>query len=359
MIHTRIFITAFLAIFLLAGCGSSNPGSTANPLAKPQGGGGTVTLALNFPIQNTNAPVALISAQTQSFNINIYSVPAYNRIGHAVVVKPAGGGTVSSNIELTPYTGSAAVIATGYDGPDPTRANAKSWMWQDINIPANQQTTPVSMAVVEYGQGALIPAGTPNNTLISPDGTVHTITSIYLDTNNVVLNKGSYILGVNTSFTTLAGASTTTFSSWNTFNLLSAWYGDYIINGQLTGYDGYGTLFNELDIEVPNASGTSWNNYGIKMNFNNGIGATPTNTPTIQTFYWGTYVLNASGAIVAAPAASGTPPLNTIFMNASSAWINNVAPPHASQSVILFYSQPQQNKVVNRQDIINAQPKQR
>lgn len=355
MIHTRILITASLAILLLAGCGSSNPGGTVNPLAKPQGGGSTVTLALTFPAQNTNAPVALISAQTQSFNINIYSVPAYNRIGHAVVVKPVGGGVVSSSIELTPYTGSAAVIAAGYDGPDPLRANAKSWMKQYIDIPANQQTIPASMTVVEYGQGAVIPAGTPNNTLVSPDGTSYTITSIYLDTNNVVRNYGYYILGVKVSFNTLAGASTTTFSSWNTLNPQSSWGGDYIINGQLTGYDAAWTLWNELDIEIPNASKTAWNNYGVKMNFNNGVGGSPTNTPTIQTFYWGTF--NAAGLPVAP--ASAAPPAG-ILLNASSAWMNNVAPPHASQSVILFYSQPQQNRpVINKENNLNIQPKQR
>ena len=331
MVHIKILITAFLMVLFLYGCGASNPGGTANPSAKPLGALQSVSVSLSFPTQSTNAPAALISAQTQSFNINIYSVPAYNKIGHAVVVKPVGGGLVSSSIELTPYTGSAAVMVAGYDGPDPTRANAKSWVWQDMFIPANQQTIPVSMTVIEYGQGALIPAGTQNSTLLSPDGTAYTITSVYLDTNDVVRYYGDYILGVNTSFTTVAGASTTAFSSLNCLNPLSWLIDPYIVNGQTW-----------LDIEIPNASRTVWNNYTFYLNFNNGPNGTPTNAPTIQTSYWGTYMLNASGAIVAAPVGVYSTPAPGILLNASASWINNVAPPHASQAVILFYTQPQQ-----------------
>lgn len=329
-----------LSAMLLTGCGASNPGSGGTTAAQPGSGGGSLALTVMFPAQTATAPAALISPNTTAFAVTIWDLTFTSRLGYAYITKPAGGGQVTTSIILNNYTGWANVDVVGYN----QNGTPNSWMTNLVNI-TGTQNQPLSVAVVEMKQGVVIPAGTPGNILISPDGVTYTINNLYLDLDptRATFFQYNYMLGANVTAATPQGVTNGYFQSVH--NIASSsktyltWFG--------LQWDGYG----DFHIEVPNASRTVWNRYYFSFDFNNGPAATPTNTPTIQSVFQGTLTFNASGAVVPAvgvyntPGASGTVVLNM----PNAAWANNVAPTSAQLGgAVTFYTQapPPLNQII-------------
>ncbi len=323
---TLYALVLVLLTFMLAACGSNT-----------SGGKGSVTVSLTFPPQSaamTGVPTALISASTASFDIRVYdgNTAGATLLGYARITAPAGGGTVSATLDLVPYTGPAwvTVIGTNQSG------NGNSYMMNFINI--QPQNSPLALTVVEMGQGFVAPA---NTTLLGPDGVSYLVNNFFLDTTSVAGFVGDYILGANVTYGAAAPVTANIISFYNpdTTNVFNT--APWIVNGtasfNLDVASGAGT--------VKTQASTVWNRYHITVNFNNGPGGTPTNTPTITNQFQGTLTFDPVTLAVipytasaSVPAASGT----IIMTLANASWANNIAPPHASQSVILMYGQPQQ-----------------
>ena len=324
--NIALYTLLLVLMLTLTACGSNT-----------SGGKGSVTVSLTFPSQPAalGGPAALVSASTASFTIAVYDrdTAGASLLGYARINAPVGGGTVNATLDLVPYIGPAWVVVVGTN----QSGNGNSYMKTSINIQA--QNNPLAMTVVEMGQGFVVPANTPS--LVSPNGTLYTVNNFFLDTTSVAGFNGDYILGANVTYGAVAPTTANFISLYNpdTTNPLNAL--SWIVNGVAT--------FN-LDVAsgagaVNNQATPVWNRYFITINFNNGPGGTPTNTPTITNQFQGTLTFNANtGAVVpytglaSVPAASGT----TVMTLVNASWANNIAPPHASQSVILMYGQAQQ-----------------
>lgn len=326
--NISFYILLVILTLVLAACGSNTS----------SGGKGSITVSLTFPSQPaamTGAPAALISASTAAFTIAVYdkNTAGATLLGYARINAPAGGGTVSITLDLVPYTGPAwvKVVGTNQSG------NGNSYMMNSINI--QPQNSPLALTVVEMGQGFVAPA---NTTLLGPDNVSYLVNNFFLDTTSVAGFNGDYILGANVTYASGAAAPITaniiSFYNPDTTNVFNTalWIVNGVASFNLDVASGAGT--------VKTQANTIWNRYHVTIDFNNGPGGISTNTPTITNQFQGTLTFNSvTGAVIPYTASASVPAASgTIVMNLPNAsWANNIAPPHASQSVILMYSQPQ------------------
>ncbi len=329
-----------LSAALLAGCGANNPGSGGTTAAQPGSGGGSLALTVMFPTQTASGPAALISTNTTAFRVRVYTydpVLIFGPIlGYSYITKPAGGGQVSTSVTLNSYTGPAVVEITGYNQNN----TPNSWMLDLVNITgaANQ---PLQSAIAEMKQGVVIPAGTAGNTLLSPDGVTYTINNLYLDLDptKATFFQYNYMLGANVTTTLPGGTVNGYFQSVHNLDPNSLTNALYFILGAA-----------DFDIEVPNASRTVWNQYRFNIDFNPAPSFAATNTPTIKSYFLGTYTFGPASSVVAATgSAPGASSAITPILNIpNAAWANNIAPTNTQLGgAVTFYTQapPPQSQI--------------
>lgn len=309
--NTRIFlisITLFVLVVFLSGCGATSPtgtsgfGSTATRINGITGVSFSAVFPTPPPVVNGLNP--LISASTATIDIWIR-----DSVGNTLNFATVTSASPTAMIPVTGYTGPVKIYITSYDAT----WTSTGWHIQDASIYPGM-TTPISIALAEFDQGAAAVTGT----LTAPDATVYALKKVFLLRGgpslidyqlgiDVGLAAPSYHLSSqNLDITTPNGIDPPNISL-------------YVVNDKIT-----------LPVDVPNATRTIWNRYDITLNFMNAVdqfgNPIPTNTPTITGTFMGTYTY-VGGIVV--PATGTVPgPIGTLVVNVPNAtWTNNVAPP--------------------------------